>query len=170
MNTQTNHGAAIPLPTSGIGSQIVRAIKHLREQSAPGTQIWVVWAMDVENACIEEERQQLRYRDPDAVETPDSEAQADRGVKFLTHRKVPQGMWYVTTTRPDALLDDDAHLDQVKHQMTHQAMEQLRHDPLMSRPLGRCESRDPRDGRQCEMYLGHPSHHFRAGAAGGWSP
>ena len=102
MNTQTNHGAEIPLPEpSAIGKQIVQAIRELRNQTTG--KLWVVWAMDVEKAVIEEERQALRFQAQ--PETPDLVATKDRSVVFLTHRRLPRGIWYVTATEPTSLLE-----------------------------------------------------------------
>jgi hypothetical protein len=113
VNTTTNHGAAIPLPEKPPSkSQLVQRALRAYRNANPG-RIWVVWAYDVENAIIEEEREMMRLT-VKAIELkpPQDGSVKAKNVTFVTDRRIPAGMVYFMSHDPSYGLENPHLTDQ----------------------------------------------------------
>lgn len=94
MNTQTNHGAAIPLPAKPEewAERVKRSLRQYRDQVGWGAHIYCLWSKDVEQAVIDEERQRFhREANPIDLEKDGDVAVKARGVTFVMHHSLPPG-------------------------------------------------------------------------------
>jgi hypothetical protein len=114
MNTTTNHGAAIPLPRRQFGkSEAIQKALRAYRNSHTG-HIYVVWAQDVENAVIDEERirHHMSMNEPIELEGLADGAVKARGVTFISDRRLPRGVVYIMSYDPRYALDNRHVADQ----------------------------------------------------------